>query len=400
MPHEVTITEAKKDNLRNNYLTIWIVSTLAVPTIIDFIFFGSAIARYARILIFIGFVATLLVKNKTFLVGKATGVGTLAAIFGLYAIGTISAVLHHGVITPNFGLLFLFLIVISLNSGDVEKVFELIMSSVTILIVCSVIAILLRMNPRGYYASSDGYPVYLQFVGIPGRNYGIFSHPNQLGQAAAISFLFFLFSDKNRIWLLLPLFCLIKCGSRTSIIACLVGLVVFLSVYITKNKKRNPRNKMQLGMVVGTLVGLLLMALVSQFVILIPHLNGDSLTGRVQIWQTSLELFRNSSLLGLGWGWEQRAIDAQLLNIWAVSSHNEILEVMFSSGILGLLAFLFLPIKVVVNFNNLLPFEKAFMLATLISSASEAYLDLQYPTIQTYLMLVVILCSDSKRNHE
>jgi O-antigen ligase len=240
----------------------------------------------------------------------------------------------------------------------------------------------------------------LQFIGIPGRNYGVFSHPNQLGQAAAILFIFYLFADQKKYWLLLPIFCLIKCGSRTSILASVLGLTVYVLINFTKNKYKKPRKKLQLGLVVGTLIGFLLMALISQFIILIPNLNSDSLTGRVQIWQTSLELFKNSSFIGLGLGWEQRAIDAQLLNIWAVSSHNQILEVMFSSGILGLIAFLFLPIKAVVNFSNLTSFEKAFLIATLISSISEAYLDLQYPTLQTYLMLAIIVCSDSKRDYE
>jgi O-antigen ligase len=108
----------------------------------------------------------------------------------------------------------------------------------------------------------------------------------------------------------------------------------------------------------------------------------------------SLNLFKSSSVFGLGWGWEERAIDSQLLNVWAVSAHNAILEITFSAGIVGLVIFMIMLTKGLVFFPNLLVIEKVLLGSILVSGISEAYIDLQYPTIQTFIFFLIILTSN------
>jgi O-antigen ligase len=293
--------------------------------------------------------------------------------------------------------------VLSANIDLREVILRAIGKSIHILVFLSAIVIILKLNPRGYYSTSVGYPVFFDFIGIPGRNYGIFSHPNTLGQAAALSTLFMIESKMKKIYLLVPLLCIIKCGSRTSILGIITGLLVFITIRILRsNASPKAIKKYESPLAVGTFVLGILLASSAQFLNYINFLDPQALTNRVQIWQVSLNLFKSSSTFGLGWGWSDRAIESQLLNIWAVSAHNAILEIIFSAGIAGVIIFLFLLSKLLVYFNNLQTLEKALITSILVSGISESYIDLQYPTNQTFLYFMIVLSANSKRkvDHE
>jgi O-antigen ligase len=77
-----------------------------------------------------------------------------------------------------------------------------------------------------------------------------------------------------------------------------------------------------------------------------------------------------------------------------------LLEIIFSSGILGLLLFLGILIKGLLYFNRLWVVEKIVLISILISGISESYIDLQYPTIQTYLLLFIILGANQARKSQ
>lgn len=382
---------------RGAYLRIWIIATVVVPIILDYVFLGSSAARYSRILIFGMISASLLTNTRLFLSKKLIGFDTSFLALLLYLIGTIAGLAKGGVITPNFVSLWLLMIVVGLNFDLYAVVFKSLEISCYILINISAITIFLRLNPRNFYSSSDGYPVFFNFIGIPGRNYGIFSHPNTLGQAAALAVLFAISSRKNLLYLIAPLICILKCGSRTSIICIITGVLVFIIISLTKGRLKPKFRQLETTFVVGTFLMGIFLASSFQFLNFIKFLDPGSLTGRVSIWQTSLTLFSSSSLFGLGWGWEQRAIDSQLLNVWAVSTHNALLEIIFSSGIVGLSVFLLIITKVIVNFSKLWPVEKIMLTAISISGVSESYVDLQYPTIQTFLIFFIILGANKER---
>ena len=391
----VNLAEVNAERVR--YVQWWVISIVTVPTVLDYIFIGSPIARYSRVLIFLAVSVSILVNHQKFLKSKLIGLESLVLTFILYAIGTLSALSHGGVITPNIASLLILMLIVSANIDLHRIILKSIALSVHILVGLSVLAIVLKLNPRNYYSTAEGYPVFLNFIGIPGRNCGIFIHPNTLGQAAALSTLFMIEAKVKRVYLLLPLLCMIKCGSRTSILGILTGLLVYSVIRIFKSRQGSEKpSKLESPLVIGTLLLGILVASSAQFLNYIKFLDPSALTDRVGIWQVSLTLFKSSSIFGLGWGWESRAIQSQLLNVWAVSAHNAILEIAFSAGIVGLVIFLFMLTKGLVYFSNLLVIEKMMLASILVSGISEAYIDLQYPTLQTVLFFVIIIGASKK----
>jgi hypothetical protein len=386
------------DRRRLKFITWWISALLTVPIILDFIFLGSPAARYSRVIIFLATVISLLASHQLFLATKVLGVETLMLTVGIFLIGTISEFLRGGVFTPNFLSAFLILFILSTNIDLYGRVLGIFAANVHVLIVASSVAILVRANPRGTYFSEEGYPVFLNFLGIPGRNYGVFSHPNGLGQVAALSLLLIVALKSNRYLLIFPIFCLIKCGSRTSIGGVAVGLFVYSVILIFKRRQMSGKSiNLESPIVYGTFILGILLAGSYQFLSYISFLDPTALTNRAAIWQTTVTLFRESPAFGLGWNWESRAINAQLLNVWATSAHNAILDVSISTGTVGLILFFLLLAKAFAYFSNLDPVEKVVLTSTMVSGISEAYVNLQYPTVATILFLIIVLGSNRKR---
>jgi len=381
------------------YLRSLIIAVLTVPTILDFLFPGSSISRYSRILIFAFVASLLLINHSTLLTSKIVGAETILIILSIYVIGTFSALRYGGSITPNIALLVIFLFLCAANAEIKPIVLYSFAFSTQILIVFSTMVIFLKFNPTGYYASAYGYPVFFDFIGIPGRNTGVFSHPNTLGQAACLSILFIICSKTHNLFLVFPFLCMIKCGSRTSILSLSAGLIVFSLLTLFKERKIAIKSfNKEAPLVIGTLIVGIFFASSLQFVSNIQFLNPNSLTFRGQIWQTSSILFSDSTTFGLGWDWESRAIASNLLNIWAVSAHNVLLEVLFSSGLVGLVLFLLLIAKGIVYFYNLEKVEKAILSSFIFSGVSESIINFQYPSLTTYMFSFIILGANKMKS--
>ena len=386
------------DKRRARYLTWWISSMVLVPAILDFIFVDSPAARYSRVLIFSIILASLLTNHKLFLKSKIVGIDTILLTIAIYGVGTVSEKSFGGVVTPNIASLVLIMFIVSANIDLYEIVLKTIALNVHILITLSVFAILFRINPRGYYSSAEGYPVFFDFIGIPGRNLGVFSHPNVLGQAAALSFLFIVASKANKFFLILPIFCIFKCGSRTSIIGILGGLLVYGTILLFKRRQSKGKStSLEAPAVIGVFILGILLASSFQFLQIIGFLDPGDLVARVGIWQNALDIFQSSPTIGLGWNWESRAVAAQLINVWAVTAHNSLLDMMFSAGVIGMVLFLIIISKILAYFHRLAVVEKVILVSLLISGISEAYIDLQYPSIQTYLFLLIALGINRER---
>jgi O-antigen ligase len=380
---------------RRKFVSWWISALITVPILLDFVFLGSSAARYSRVIICSAIVISLLANFKIFLASKIFGVETLVLTSGIFLIGTSVEILHGGSFTPNFAIAILILVIVSANIDLYSRVIGIFATNVHVLIFASTLAILFRLNPRGLYFSAEGYPVLLNFLGNPGRNYGIFSHPNGLGQVATISLLLIIALNSNRYLLIFPIFCLIKCGSRTSIAGAAAGLIVYSAVLLFKRRQLSGKSSnLESPIVFATFIFGILLAGSYQFLNLISLLDPTSLTNRATIWQTTATLFKESPTFGLGWNWEARAIDSQLLNVWATSAHNAILDVSISTGTIGLLLFFLLLAKVLAFFSNLVPAEKMILASVLISGVSESYINLQYPTVSTILFLVIVLAAN------
>jgi hypothetical protein len=372
---------------------------ILIPSILDFIFVYSTAARYSRVLIFLIILASLLTNHKLFLRSKIVGIDTIFCTIALYAVGTVSEISFGGAITPNIASLLLIMFIVSANIDLYETALKTLALSIHILVALSVFVILLRINPRGYYAGAEGYPVLFDFIGIPGRNIGVFSHPNVLGQAATLSLLFIVTSKTNKLYLMLPIFCIIKCGSRTSIIGILAGLCVYGTILLFKKRQSKGKSTyIEAPVVIGVFILGILLASSFQFLQIIGFLDPSDLVARVGIWQNALAIFQSSSTIGLGWNWESRAVASQLINVWAVTAHNSLLDMMFSAGIIGMLIFLVLLSKIIAYFNRLETSEKVVLTSILISGISEAYIDIQYPSVQTYLFLLFALGVNRERS--
>jgi O-antigen ligase len=192
---------------------------------------------------------------------------------------------------------------------------------------------------------------------------------------------------------------MIKCGSRTSILSLSAGLIVFSLLTLFRERKIAIKSfNKEAPLVIGTLIVGIFFASSLQFVSNIQFLNPNSLTFRGQIWQTSSILFSDSTTFGLGWDWESRAIASNLLNIWAVSAHNVLLEVLFSSGLVGLVLFLLLIAKGIVYFYNLEKVEKAILSSFIFSGVSESIINFQYPSLTTYMFSFIILGANKMKS--
>jgi DNA polymerase III delta prime subunit len=147
---------------------------------------------------------------------------------------------------------------------------------------------------------------------------------------------------------------------------------------------------------IGSLLLFILLSGFFQSLAFINSLSPKVFTSRASIWQSSLNLFSKNSLTGLGWGWEKRAIETRFLESWAVSAHNTYFEIAFSTGVVGLILFFILISKVLVNFENLDLIERAILVASFIGSISESIVNLQYPSIQTFILFAIIIQSNKK----
>ena len=216
---------------------------------------------------------------------------------------------------------------------------------------------------------------------------------------AALSFLLTVAYNLNRALLIFPLFCIFKSGSRTSITGVAVGLIVYFAILVFRGRQSSGKSiKLESKIVYGTFTLGILLAGSYQFMNTIGFLDPTAFTRRASIWQTTVTLFKTSPTFGLGWNWETRAIESQLINVWATSAHNAILDISISTGIIGLLMFFVLLSKSLAYFPNLELPEKIALTSTLVSGITESYVNLQYPTVATILFLVIVLAAN--RNKE
>ena len=375
-----------------NFTSTSVILLLGVPTLLDFFFFNSIVARISRVVCLSLVCMGLWARRKKLFSDHSIGFSIFFLALALYLLGTISALLNSGVATPNVASLLIFVLIATGNERNLTDLRNGISSTVHILCAFSVFVILLRLNPRSLYLSDFGYPVFFDGAGIPGRNYGVFSHPNGLGQIAAIALIFIFFERKNWFMFLPALFCLSKSGSRTALLALAVSLI-FLLLHYLKPRKIFSKGKLYFSEVfiaAGILVGVTGSI---YFILLLNRFQPNQLTGRVQIWQTAKELFRSNLWFGLGWDWEGRAIDANLLSVWAVSAHNVILEVLFSTGFVGLILFFYIFVTSLIGVGRLPALDTGLLIALSIFGVSESILDMQYPGVTTFIFFYIALAS-------
>jgi len=310
-------------------------------------------------------------------------------MIALYILGTSMSLANGGVLTPIFFSLLLMSLIVGFNIDCYKSAINGVALSAHILTLASVVAIFLRINPRNFFLSDSEYPIFFKQIGIPGRNIGVFSHPNVLGETAALSIVFLLSSKTSKFLIVPALFCLAKCGSRHAIFGVIVAaLFLFLSKFIKKENFKKI-GKLEFPFILRVMISISLVIITYRIVQSVNLLDPAMFTGRAAIWQAALALAKLNPLLGLGWDFEQRAISSNLLNTWAVSAHNNFLEITFCTGLIGLLLFTILYSKTILYFSRFSALEKSLLVYIFISGLVEYTIKFTYPSITSYLFMFI-----------
>ena len=374
---------------RARTIQIYVVLILVIPAILDLLFEGTKIARFSRIALTLLVAFSIIVNHKIFLKNKLVGQDTIVIMVGLYVLGTVVSLSHGGVLTPLFSTLLIISLTLGFNIDCYKSAIDGVAMSTHILSIASVVAMILKMNPTGFFLSDSEYPVFFKQLGIAGRNIGVFSHPNVLGEVAALSIVFTLASNSKRYLLIAPLFCLAKCGSRHAILGVIAAaLFLFLSKFIKKENFKKV-GRLEFPWFIRVMISITLVIFIYKLIQSINLLDPAMFTGRASVWQTALALAKFNPLLGLGWDFEQRAISSNLLNTWAVSAHNNFLEITFCTGLVGLFLFMVLYSRTIVSFSRLSDLEKSLLVYIFISGLVEYTIKFTYPSITSYLFIFI-----------
>ncbi|MET4639308.1 O-antigen ligase family protein [Mycetocola sp. 2940] len=176
---------------------------------------------------------------------------------------------------------------------------------------------------------------------------GVLYHPNALGQMLAfgLPFVLLIRNVKGcRIGFGIVLIALVWTGSRTALIAAALGLLTIGLWKLSKGKSEVLRALSPLGLIIVYTGALLVSPLI------VSTARPDSFTGRGYIWSGSLDLWRDSPLVGQGPG-----IFHIIKNFnnevgsGAFHGHNLLVHILVTAGVLGVVAFVLLVILMIVR---------------------------------------------------
>lgn len=199
------------------------------------------------------------------------------------------------------------------------------------------------------------YVSLIPFISI--RFWGIDAHANGLGPLCAVVTLLLIWRPipskfLQYTFLASTISALILTQSKTAIVAFFIALLVwgvfrFNAAMVNVKGPHRIRTSMALGIAFSVIASTLIIYMWSDASLVSGSLNKDAvksastLTGRGAIWAASIAEFERNPPFGYGnklWGPE--FADANHLLGVASNAHNQIIEVIASAGILGLIGFL------------------------------------------------------------
>lgn len=202
-------------------------------------------------------------------------------------------------------------------------------------IYASLLGIILR--PDWAYAEYSE-----SWIGIPIRLFGAASHPNGLGAIALAALLLLQLSENTRksLWRsvhwLAIITVIILAQSKTIWIVCFVLFVVRIMV------KKMPTKAMQIQLGITSVLFFLLflttLALVFWQTIPISEKLFPTLIGRTHVWKVTWQVWLESPILGYGPNLWDLDFRKQTGYLWAGQAHNQILQTLGESGLLGVSA--------------------------------------------------------------
>lgn len=285
-------------------------------------------------------------------VGVFLGVSYLASVlgvdFGQSVFGTYFR--NQGMITLLHYAMF-FVILSSLEVKDFEAVFNgLIGGAILVSSLVLVQFIIVRMAGE---AGAETAP--LQDMLFNGRYHLTFGNPNFLGAYLAICMpigVWRALKDK-RIWagVILMIVGIILSGSRGAIIASIISIIQIPTPMSNVQFSITKLQKIFISL-------LFLIMVISSAMFLYANNRASLYEDRGTIWGAGIRAFVQRPILGWGlenfeYAYKGVVKEPWLLNVKVDKAHNELIEVIVASGIVGLLAYFYLLWVVFKNLNSL-----------------------------------------------
>ena len=197
-------------------------------------------------------------------------------------------------------------------------------------------------------------------------------------------------------------FALLMTGSRGGLLALVAGMSVFLLKANGGIKIRTVLLGAFLVLILSfVLQNYLSAALSSRFTLQSILESGG--TGRIEIWKRALNIFSNSNVFRMLFGYGFGAFPDVLSHFsgWFVASHNDFIGVLLDLGIFGLVLFLLLWRKMISHaYSNGKYTEFGILVAMLVSSMSMEMTIKKMFWLAVYLVFVNVIDNEKEMQHE
>jgi exopolysaccharide production protein ExoQ len=250
---------------------------------------------------------------------------------------------------PEVRALVIPLVLVSLSycSRDYRLIVKLIKTGASFLVLGSVIS--LAVAPQ--WALMQGYTFGLISV-LPVRLYGIMNHPIQLSAAAVLLFLTEYYAPSrmpiryvNRA---AALFVLVLTQSKMSFVVMLIlGLYAAIWAPRAVGFPRALRIVLVLAVILTIAASVYVTVLAGpqgSSIIAELYERSSTLTGRTEIWQITIDTWKRNPVFGNGpnlWGTEFNERLGGRYATWVGMAHNQVIQTLGESGIVGLIGLLF-----------------------------------------------------------
>jgi O-antigen ligase len=204
-------------------------------------------------------------------------------------------------------------------------------------VIASLLSILIK--PSWAYENYS-----MSWIGIPIRLQGLSSHPNSLGNLSLVLLILLRFINKRGFWVVFLTFtalaAIILSQSKTIWITLLVWMLV---EWVVKRFSSHPQRTTRwlAGLIVILGLGLTFVVLFYRDWLPISAVTPFSLTGRVDVWQVTLETWLEHPLFGYGPNLWSLFFRQDYGFLWAGQAHNQFLQTLGESGLIGLASLLF-----------------------------------------------------------
>jgi exopolysaccharide production protein ExoQ len=187
------------------------------------------------------------------------------------------------------------------------------------------------------------------WIGLPFRLYGTSSHPNSLGNIALAYLIIVRLYKKRNFWYYInmmgAIITFILAQSKSAWVALLVWW--FLEWFIKKVSLNKQKSSQFIALIIA--IGAIVATYFFVFQKDILSSYNFTLTGRINVWQISFDTWIKNPIFGYGPNIWDTSFRESYGFLWAGQSHNQFLQTLGESGILGftsLIVYLIVLIKI------------------------------------------------------